>query len=143
MRHAAVGLLGFLAVALSIVLALRRRRARAACTRGGAQEDAGRRALRAVASIGVDASAGAPVRFHLCLPDRAAAERAAVSAAAAPVMTRCIELGPGGLGSTWLCLVTFDMTPTETAMVEASARMVAIAGEHGGELDGWEVAIPW
>ncbi len=43
--------------------------------------------------------------------------------------------------SAWLCFVSGQMIPAESAIHAEAVRLLALAQAHGGEYDGWEAAI--
>ena len=138
-------LLLLLIAVLAVGIIIARLRSRAALssasenarpTVGSAEADA--QTLRALRDAGADLTKATEVNFYLYFPTREAAERAAASAGT-PVLTASV--GPGALGSNWLCYVTGTIVPSESTIRAASTRLAALAASLDGEYDGWEAAV--
>ncbi len=78
-----------------------------------------------------------PLRFHLYLPDRAAAERVA-GQLGEPGLRAEITPAPAGRG--WLCLVSGELAPTHDTMHRLRQHFEALTLTERGEYDGWEPA---
>ena len=107
--------------------------------------DADRTAFRAMRDAGVDPATPAEMSFYLYFPTLRAAERASAQVAALRVdaPSLAVRIERTALGASYLCRVTMRATPSEPTIRAASTQLHAVAAEHGGRLDGWEVAVPW
>ena len=94
--------------------------------------------LRALRDAGADLAKPTEVHYYLYFPTRAAAERAAAAARTPEVATAVRE---GAEGTTWLCLATAHMVPSDSAIRAATTRLQALAESLGGTYDGWEAAV--
>jgi hypothetical protein len=80
-----------------------------------------------------------PIRFsfYLYVPDR---QRANKCAKALKVNGCESEVDKSGADDgKWLCLCHATLTLSDGAIVKLGDHLVALAKEHGGEFDGWEV----
>ena len=129
-----------LTAAVATFLARRGRRtkspAEAVPAVGTAEADAA--TLRALRDAGADLTKETEVNFYLYFPTREAAQRAAEQART-PSFTATVR--KGALGDSWLCFVTAQMVPSESAIRSAATRLQAVAASNGGEYDGWEAAV--
>jgi hypothetical protein len=100
--------------------------------------EADQQTLRALRDAGADLTKPTQVNFYLYFSDRVKAD-----AAAAEATTRELpaSVKRGADDSSWLCLVSGRMVPTESAIRQVSTRLQAVATTHGGEYDGWEAAV--
>ena len=94
--------------------------------------------LRALRDAGADLTKPTEINFYLYFPTRAAADTAATQAAT-PQLRPHVDRAANG--PTWLCLLTGNMVPTESAVHAESVRLGALAKAHSGEYDGWEAAV--
>ena len=127
-----------LAIAAPVLVrfARRQRRATAAAPVGSAEADT--QTLLALRDAGADLTKATEVNFYLYFPTREAAERAANSAQTPDLAAKVRE---GADGKSWLCRVSGQMVPSESAIRAASIRLQALAATLGGEYDGWEAAV--
>ena len=132
-----------LLIALVVIAALAlvrftRRSGAAAMTAPIGSGEADAQTLLALRNAGADLTKPTEVNFYLYFPTREAAERAADSART-PSFTA--KVGEGADGKSWLCRVSGEMVPSESAIRAASTRLQALAATLGGEYDGWEAAV--
>jgi hypothetical protein len=105
----------------------------------GKHQDPADARRQAVAQVAKLASGELKTRFYLYFPDKAAADAAGSVIAEEGYE---VEVGPSGVGSSYLVLAITRMEITERGLEEMSARFEKIAEACGGELDGWEAEIP-
>jgi hypothetical protein len=84
-----------------------------------------------------DVSKPIPFSFYLYVPDRKRANKCAKVLQADGCETE-VNKSAGNDGK-WLCLCHATLTLSDGAGVKLGDRLVALAKEHGGEFDGWEV----
>lgn len=97
-----------------------------------------RQVLQQLQQAGADLTRPTTVNYYLYYDDRAAADRAASHASAAPLVATVRRAGDD---SAWLCFVSGTMVPSETNIRAQTTRLVAIAQATGGRYDGWEAAV--
>lgn len=97
-----------------------------------------RQVLAELRKAGADLSKPTEVNFYLYFKERRAADSAAAHAGAGPLVA---TVRRGADDSSWLCLVSGQMIPDETAIHATTVRLLALAKAYGGEYDGWEAAI--
>jgi hypothetical protein len=97
-----------------------------------------RQVLAQMREAGADLTKPTEVNFYLYFKDRAAADSAAAHAGEGPLVATVRRAGDN---SAWLCFVSGQMVPAETAIHAHAVRLLALARANGGEYDGWEAAI--
>lgn len=95
--------------------------------------------LRALRDAGADLTKSTEVNFYLYFPDREKADSAAAQSTTRE-LTATVKRAADD-SSSWLCLVSGRMVPSESAIRQASTRLQAVAESHGGDYDGWEAAV--
>lgn len=78
-----------------------------------------------------------PFSFYLYVPNRQSANQCAKVLKEEGCETE-VDKSAAGDGK-WLCLSHATLTLSDGAAVKLGDRLVELAGEHGGEFDGWEV----
>ena len=136
MSKTLLALLVLVVVIAAVLYSRRSRRAAATAPIGSAEADA--QTLLALRNAGADLTKPTEVRFYLYFPTPDGAARAANSAGTLGFTAKVTE---GADGKSWLCLVSGEMVPSESAIRGASTRLQALAGTLGGEYDGWEAAV--
>ena len=84
-----------------------------------------------------DVSRPLPFSFYLYVPDKQRANKCARVLKSDGCETE-VEKSAVDDG-TWLCLCDAKLTISDGAVVKLGDRLVALAKEHEGEFDGWEV----
>lgn len=84
-----------------------------------------------------DAAKPVPFSFYLYVPDRKSANACAKVLKAEGCETE-VRTSAADDGK-WLCLAHATLTLAEGGATKLGDRMVALAKEHAGEFDGWEV----
>lgn len=84
-----------------------------------------------------DVSQPIPFSFYLYVPDRQRANKCAKVLKANGCETE-VDKSASDDGK-WLCLCHATLTLSDGAAVKLGDHLVALAEEHGGEFDGWEV----
>jgi len=76
-----------------------------------------------------------PIRFHMYLPDRAAAERVAAQIGEPGLRA---EVSPDATGRGWRCLASGLVVPTYPTLHRLRQHLEALALAERGEYDGWQ-----
>ena len=97
-----------------------------------------RQVLAQLSEAGADLSKPTELNFYLYFKDRPSADSAAAHAGAGPLVATVRRAGDD---SSWLCLVSGQMVPSEAAIHSHVVRLLALAVAHGGEYDGWEAKV--
>ena len=100
--------------------------------------EADQQTLRALRDAGADLTKPTHVNFYLYFSDRVKADSAAAEATT-PELPASVKRAADD--SSWLCLVSGRMVPTESSIRQVSTRLQAVAASHGGDYDGWEAAV--
>jgi hypothetical protein len=122
-------------LALVVWAAWRRNRARLGAGDPGADAELEARLARA----GQDPARPVEVSFHLELPDMAAARRCVEQLRRDGWAAEATAGQDGGRGS---CVASDRIVPRAETIGRICAALEAVAAEHGGTLDGWEIALP-
>lgn len=97
-----------------------------------------RQVLAELRKAGADLSKATEVNFYLYFKERAQADSASAHAGAGPLVA---SVRRGADDASWLCFVSGQMVPDETAIHATAVRLLELAKVYGGEYDGWEAAI--
>jgi regulator of RNase E activity RraB len=98
-----------------------------------------RQVLAQLRRAGADLTKPTEINFYLYFKDREAADSAAAHVSAGPLIATVRP--PLSDGKPWLCDVTDQMVPDETAIHSQAVRFLELAQRYGGEYDGWEAAV--
>lgn len=96
-----------------------------------------REMLKSLKGTPYDPSKPIAFSFYLYVPDQKTANHCAQVLTADGCETEVDESAAGD--GKWLCLAHATLTLSEGPVAKLGDRLVALAKEHGGDFDGWEV----
>ncbi len=95
-------------------------------------------ALESLREAGSDMTRPHPFDFYLYHPEQAGARQICEQLTAQGFGTQVQE---GAVAGEWLCLVDRTMVPTLENLNAIQATLAELAGQLGGEYDGWETMV--
>ncbi len=103
-----------------------------------AQVDADQAALDSLREAGSDLSKPHPFDFYLYHPGQSGAAQMCDQLSIEGFQTVVREAADE---AEWLCLATIAFVPSLDGLAEVQARLSELAGQLGGEYDGWETIV--
>lgn len=104
------------------------------CNSSGEEFSAG--VLSTLRSVGVDATKVDDFNFYLYLDSEEQAKECVQ-----PLRDSgfTVEVQPSASGTQWLCLASMKFAPKPERLTEIGAQFLALAAQHDGQFDGWEI----